>query len=223
MQQLTLPFRADERFLRNYLERVMRRTVSLVITDNSTSVISVKAEGKSFKIRLHWIFLSAGHDVLDELADFIRNRKSRTPKISSYIDQNTHFLKKIPPRKVRIRTEGKYHDLLAIFHALNREYFDGRVATSLTWGTKGRRRFVRERTLGSYSRHNNMIRINPVLDTRSVPRYFVAYVMYHEMLHADMGIDTDSERYSLHSRQFKKRERLFRHYERALAWEKKKW
>jgi hypothetical protein len=68
-----------------------------------------------------------------------------------------------------------------------------------------------------------MIRINPILDSRSVPRYFLEFIVYHEMLHADIGIKKGVVRRIIHSSEFKKREKLFKHYEKAINWEKKRW
>jgi hypothetical protein len=36
-----------------------------------------------------------------------------------------------------------------------------------------------------------------------VPRCYVAFVVYHEMLHADMGIAMRGKRRSVHPREFK--------------------
>jgi predicted metal-dependent hydrolase len=79
---------------------------------------------------------------------------------------------------------------------------------------------VRRRTLGSYSSHTNIIRINPVLDKRSVPPYFIEFIIYHEMLHADLGVETGENRRSVHTREFRRREKMFKKYAEALAWEK---
>src|SRR3712207_8543596 len=37
--------------------------------------------------------------------------------------------------------------------------------------------------LGSYSAIERLIRIHPTLDAEWVPRYFVSYIVYHELLH----------------------------------------
>ena len=79
---------------------------------------------------------------------------------------------------------------------------------------------VRKRTLGSYSERSHTIRINPVLDKRTVPCYVVAYVVYHEMLHAAMGISRHGGRRIVHSREFRRKEKLFKEYEKAMAWER---
>jgi hypothetical protein len=64
------------------------------------------------------------------------------------------------------------------------------------------------------------VRIHPALDRRWVPRYFLAYVMFHEMLHHAMPVTRGPGRRLLHPPEFREREREFRHHERALAWER---
>jgi hypothetical protein len=214
-EQQTLPFRADEEFLRDYLERATGKAVSLRITDNSCSVLSVNAEGEELSVRLHWMFLEAGGDVLKEMAAFIRRRRGSTPLLNEFVRRNTGRMKESPPRRTRLRTAGRHHDLMDIFHCLNREYFGGRISALITWGARSPRRAVRKRTLGSYSGSTDTVRISPVLDKKSVPRHYVEFIVYHEMLHADMGIGEGA----VHSREFKRRERLFKHYERAIAFE----
>ncbi|TNF52265.1 hypothetical protein EP227_07630 [bacterium] len=223
MRQLTLPFCHDEGFLKSYLEEGTGKTVSLVITDNSTCVLSLKGKGRSVVMRLHKMFLSAGREVLDEMVDFVNDTRRKTPRIRDFINQNSHWLKKQIPRDINIQAQGKHYNLLDIYHSINQEYFDGKVSSPITWGSRRIRRVAGERTLGSYCYHNHIIRINPVLDTKSIPRYFLEYIVYHEMLHADLGVEDNGGRNSYHSREFKRREKLFKHYERSLAWEKKRW
>jgi predicted metal-dependent hydrolase len=93
------------------------------------------------------------------------------------------------------------------------------VNAAITWGSRSPRSSVRRRTLGSYSERSNIIRINPVLDKKTVPRYFVAFIVYHEMLHAAMGTPLRGKRRSVHSGEFRKREKFFKDYEKATAWE----
>ncbi len=223
MHQLTLSFHLDETSLKSNLEQSTRRAISLVITDNSTSMLSIREKNDSLMIRLHRIFLSAGREVLNELSDYIRGRKRKTPLISDFIKYNKHQIRKKPPRKFSIQTEGRHYNLLDIYHSINRTYFDDKVSASITWGSKGPRRAARRRTLGSYTSQNHMIRINPILDSGNVPRYFLEYIVYHEMLHADIGIEKDRGRRIIHSREFNKREKMFKDYARAINWERKRW
>jgi hypothetical protein len=223
MGQLKLLFQIDEDAFRRYLEEATKKEIYLVITDNSSSMLSMKRKGNDVSIRVHRIFLSAGSEVIDEIAGFIRNSRAKTPHIRDFIRQNSHQLKKRPPRKVNIKTDGNCYDLLEMFHSINTEYFGSRVSAYITWGIKGPRRVAARRTLGSYCGNSNTIRINPMLDNRRVPMYFLEFIVYHEMLHADIGIRKDADRRLMHSKEFRKREKMFEHYDRAIAWEKKKW
>ncbi|MCK7467569.1 MAG: hypothetical protein MZU91_05210 [Desulfosudis oleivorans] len=108
-----------------------------------------------------------------------------------------------------IRTRGRHHDLKALFDRLNRDYFDGRIRSVITWAPGKNLRSARKRTLGSYIRTTDTIRINPVLDRKSIPRYVIEFIIYHEMLHADMGVTVTKGRRIVHSVEFKRRERLF--------------
>lgn len=220
-RQMKLPLFFDEYSLRHYLEKTAGRTVSLTLTENSSSMISVKIHGRSVSLRLHRMFLSAEISVLAEIAEMIKNKKGKTPHISRFIKNNAVGIER-KPKRLKINAHGKFYNLLEIYDSLNKDYFNSRVSARITWGAKSPRRAVRRRTLGSYFKDDGMIRINPVLDSGKVPRYYIEYVVYHEMLHADMDTEAASGRRSVHSKEFKRRERLFKHYEKALSLEKKK-
>jgi hypothetical protein len=66
-----------------------------------------------------------------------------------------------------------------------------------------------------------LIRVHPVLDKDWVPRYFVEYIVYHELLHHLIPTVRIGGVNVLHPSEFGAREREFRHYARALAWERK--
>jgi len=214
---MDLPFHCDESFLKSHLEKAAGRNVLLTLTENSTSMISVRASGGSALVRLHRIFLSADRDVLDEITEFIKKGKGSTPHIRRFIRDNVKYIAK-KPRRVKVRTGGRFHDLRVIYDSLNDAYFNGEVSAPVTWGSKSARRSVRRRILGSYCKDEKVIRINPVLDSGKVPRYYMEYVVYHEMLHAHMDAGTCEGR--VHSNEFKRRERMFRHFQKALSWEK---
>ncbi|MEE9523783.1 MAG: SprT-like domain-containing protein [Thermodesulfovibrionales bacterium] len=219
MQQLRLSFGNDKDSIRTYLENVIQKPVSLTITDNSASMISCRSSGRMILLRLHRMFLMADFEVLDELASYLTNGKRKTPLIRGFINDNGHQIRKGPSRPITLKTRGRHHDLEKVFDEVNKEYFDGRISAGITWGSRGPRRYARMRTLGSYVSDDNIIRINPVLDSRRVPKYFVEFVVYHEMLHADLGFGRKEGRRSVHSKEFRSREKLFRHYERAIKWE----
>src|SRR6185503_16682465 len=93
----------------------------------------------------------------------------------------------------------------------------------ITWGKRSpskRQQPRRSIKLGSYSAIERLIRVHPVLDKPWVPRYFVSYIIYHEMIHHVIPSTHGSGRRMLHPPMFVERERMFRDYERARAWEK---
>ncbi len=143
------------------------------------------------------------------------------PLFRKFVSDNREQRANKAPKRVTIRTAGACHDLGDLYREINEKYFAHAINSAITWGTHHPRPSVRKRTLGSYSERSNLIRINPVLDRKTVPRYFVAYIVYHEMLHAAMGTPLLGNRRSIHSREFRKREKAFTEYELAAAWGKK--
>jgi len=218
MQQLPKKIEMDLQGLKSFLERACARTVDLVITDNSTRMVSVKGALRSVSLRLHRIFLCAPHEVLSELAAFLGARKGKTPAINRFIRERRADIS-VRPGRARVRTRGKYHDLKEFFDKVNQEYFDGGVAASITWSRRQPGR-VRRRTLGSYSFSSKAVRINPILDNPAVPPVFLEFIVYHEMLHAVIGVENRRGRSVIHSREFRRREKEFRGFEAATGWEK---
>lgn len=221
IRQLHLEFEVDEGFLKASFEQALGKAVHIAVTDNTSSMLSVGNKGETVCVRLHRMFLRAGDAVLSEVAEFIKRRRCRTPLIRAFISDNRGLLTAKPGRRPKGCKPGRFHDLQDIYESVNREYFDERVGAMITWGAKRAGRSVRKRTLGSYSRHNDVIRINPLLDRKAVPRYFVEFIVYHEMLHAVMEVEEKNNRRYVHCRAFKQRERLFRHYDKAMEWEKR--
>lgn len=217
--QLALPFTLSETSFQQHLEERLNRPVAVVFTENSTSMLSARIRDGVLRVRLHRMFLNAGSRVMSEIVSYLKNRRGAMPHFRSFIRDNREQLDRKPPKKVPVRTAGRFHDLCGLFSQINDEYFGGAINAVITWGSKSPRWAVRKRTVGSYSERSNTIRINPVLDRKTVPRYYVAFIVYHEMLHAALGAALRGKRRSVHSREFRKREKLFKDYEKATAWE----
>jgi hypothetical protein len=222
MVQLSLQFSDSKDKLKDFFERMIGRPLSLVLTDNSTSMLSIRTINGSVTVRMHRMFLNAGEDILREMAVFIKTRKGRTPLVRRFISENRTCLKKKErsSRTTCMRTQGRFYNLLEIFGDINQEYFEGEITSAISWGKANKRRLVRKRTLGAYCRTADAIRINPVLDRRSVPLYFIRFVVYHEMLHGYIKEEKKNGRRSVHSPEFRRKERLFKEYQKAVSWEK---
>lgn len=218
MNQLTLPFFNNAGELRDYLQRASGMNIALTITENSTSMLSSRIKGGVIHVRAHRIFLTADTDTLSEIAEFIRRRRGGAALIKRHIKENRQHIEKRPPRKTRHDIQGRYYDLRPIYETVNREYFEDRITALITWGARNTRRLVRKRQLGSYNCHTNTIRISRTLDRKTVPLFFIKFVVYHEMLHADMSVEETRGRRSVHSGEFRRREKLFESYDKAAVW-----
>ena len=219
---LNLSFGHTEHSLRRSLEETLNTPVSLVFTGNSTRMLSARMSDGILRVRMHRMFLNADSGVIGEIVSFLQNKRSGMPLFRGFIRDNREQRANKAPKRVMIRTAGTCHDLVDLYREINEKYFGHAINAAITWGTHRPRLSVRKRTLGSYSERSDMIRINPVLDRRTVPRYYVAFVVYHEMLHAEMGTPLRGKRRSIHSREFRKREKAFTEYDLAVAWEKSK-
>jgi hypothetical protein len=210
--------------LERRLETVGRQPVLLSITDNRHSMIHATRKGGLLRVRLHHMFLDASTEVVDSLARFLLFRdRDASAVVGRYIDVNATRIRPLESTHRRaLRSAGVIHDLQHIYQELNETYFDGEVDARICWGTEATRRKARRTTikLGSYTAQEQLIRIHPRLDQAFVPRYFVAFVVFHEMLHHVMPATRVAGRRLLHPREFRARERTFRHFERAVAWEK---
>lgn len=217
--QLRSSFLHTDISLGTFFSGCLGRPVALVLTDNGTNMLSARVKGGVLCIRLHRMFLSADSGVLSEIVSYLQNRRGALPRFRSFIRENRAQLRPKPAKRVFVRTRGRFHDLCALYDEINRDYFGGAITAAITWGARSPRFAVRRRTVGSYSERSKVIRINPVLDKKTVPRCYVALIVYHEMLHASMGTVMQGKRRSVHSREFRRREKLFAHYDEAMAWE----
>ncbi len=117
---------------------------------------------------------------------------------------------------MRLRPDGKVHDLKRIAEKVNGKYFAGKVGSVVTYGRDTSGRAVRSRRLGSFRRDNNLIVIHPMLDDPHVPEMVVEFTIYHEMLHAIQPIGTRRP----HGGDFHRAERAHPDYEEVRRWKK---
>ncbi len=124
-------------------------------------------------------------------------------------------------RQLNLEDEGKYFDLRAIFDQLNARHFRNRLrGYKVVWGRRRKRLPKEYFVFGTIQEEDRIIRINPRLDQPFVPRWFLKYVLYHEMLHSVVPDEIDaSGRRRVHTEAFNRRERQYPGYTRARRWE----
>ncbi len=207
------------------LEAAHLGSVVLSITDNRQSIVTRTSKRGVLHVRVHHMFLDAPPKVVNALVRYIVTAdRTASDVVGRYIDESVNRLARRKARHVSVHTRGKHHDLLSIYHDVNERYFGGTLNALITWGPKKRRGRAKPRRsikLGSYASLERLIRIHPSLDRSWVPRYFVAFVIYHELLHAALPATRGEGRRTLHSAEFYERERLFRASARAEEWERR--
>ena len=121
MKQLALPLllEHDETYLKNYFQKEVNKPVLLTLTDNATSMISVREKQGAISLRLQRIFLKADIEVLDAVVRFIKKKRGKTPAINAFMCQYQSFLNEPNPRTMTINPNGKLYNLTDMFNSLN--------------------------------------------------------------------------------------------------------
>jgi hypothetical protein len=109
------------------------------------------------------------------------------------------------------RSRGRYHDLKAAFERVNRRYFNNLLACpGLVWGQR-----LSRRKLGHYQSATDTVQVSRTLDNPDVPTFVVDFVVYHELLHKQFGIQVNGGRRYSHTPAFKQAERRFQRFQEA--------
>ncbi len=208
---------AEER-LRRHLAEACDCRVELILTRNRTSMASLRYISDSHvRLRLHQQFLNAPPEVWKALTEYIRTRKKSCWQVvadfASTIDISSERHVATPSR---LKTRGNVYDLRVLAREVNQQYFMGRIKYKIGWGAYGGKskggRGISIR-YGSWNPQTKIIRIHPLLDDKRVPRRFVEYVIFHEMLHAVVPCRHVDGRRLDHHADFKKLERKFPGYQ----------
>jgi hypothetical protein len=114
----------------------------------------------------------------------------------------------IPPGSY---SRGRVHDLEISYARMNQEYFRGEIPRPhLVWSDR-----LTYRKFGHYQWDIDTVMISQTLDQPRVPEYVLDYVMYHELLHKQLGIRRVNNRSMAHTGAFRKAEIDFRHIKEA--------
>ena len=198
--------------------------VMVQLTQNRKTMVSFRRRRGVLYVRLHALFAHAPDRVFDAIAEFLSHPEppeAATQLMDAFLERHRDLVEQNRVEQLTPQPEGRYHDLERLRDALNATYFGHRVTARITWtrAARGQRRATMR--LGSYSEQEDLIRIHPALDQAFVPEYFVASVVFHEMLHALHGAEElEDGRRSVHSPAFLEDERRFGEYAEARRWER---
>jgi len=228
---------AQDSLERRIRAHLARGRVQVTLTDNRYTMISVRRiapkdrprsprarNERRYEVRLHHMFADADPVITRALAHYIADNDAEASRIlGDFIDANADHVRgraRRAPTQL-IFTAGEHHDLRTIFDELNARYFDNRIDAAITWGARsGRPRRRNSIKMGSYSVEDRLIRIHRSLDRAFVPRFFVAWIVFHEMLHQVHDIRVKNGRREFHSKEFLADEAAFELYDQAKIWER---
>lgn len=196
-------------------------TVHLTVHDNRSTMISFRRQAPLLRLRLHHMFLDAPEAVVRAVADYAgHGKRAAGAVLDDFIANQQERIRAVPRRATPLSALGACFDLQQIFDSLNERYFQSGIRARIGWGRSGNRRRRKSIRLGVYDHRSREIRVHPTLDRPDVPRFFVEFIVFHEMLHQLFPSDRHSGRHVHHPRAFRDRERAFPHYEASIAWEK---
>ena len=127
----------------------------------------------------------------------------------------------------RLETKGKHHDLQAIFDAINAEYFAGALEARITWSKRWGGLSTQSHAKDAEGNKYPLITISRGYDSALATAEMVGGVVYHECLHIAVPPREVTEtsanrgRRVVHGREFRRREKEYRHYEAWRLWHAK--
>lgn len=214
----------------SFLAAEMGRTVRVRFGRARHNVVVARPGKGALDVRLNAGFAEAPAEVRTALARWLRSGR-RARRACSVLDEwiETHLtLPQGPEARQQARIHdprGEHHDLEELGRELREQEIGEDTLSAerwpeLAWGSRRRTRARRSLHLGSYEPDLGLVRIHAVLDQAAVPRFFVRYVLFHELLHAAVPARRGrGGRRVFHGPEFARRERAYPDYERAIAWQ----
>ena len=205
--------------LETKIRRLCKTPFQIRLHENKTTFLKVEKRAGVFRFHLHRLFVEAPTPVLEAVVRFAHKND---PKAKAILQQMAHlYFTKNRSKPLSLSAKGKVYDLEEIYERVKKECFSKEYSASIGWGTRRSQGRFRSVTFGLYDRHCHQIKINPILDHKEVPLFFVEFIVYHEMLHAVCEPLIDSRgRTWVHTKEFKMREKEHPFFKPAKKWEK---
>jgi hypothetical protein len=192
---------------------------------NLAGIYWVKQGKDGLRIQAHEGFVGAQKQVIEALViTLLTGKHAKDDKGRSYLSMIKAYTQSSAFRSIASELDivvtadpshslGQHFDLEIIFDKVNRNYFDGQmVKPNLVWN-----KTLTHRKFGHYQPAKDTVMISISLDQATVPDYAVEFVMYHELLHKQLGITTSNGRQYAHTRAFREAEARFRKHRQAEA------
>ena len=187
--------------------------LELRLTNNHYSMISVRRKPDGYRLRLHRMFVGAEPRTVRALARYVVHNDRRASTLLGELHRAApaHH----PPAEAAPAADAPAHGgpvsrPAGDLRSAERRALRGRARGAHHLGpgdvARQRRRSIK---MGSFAVEDRIIRIHPALDQDCVPDYFVAWIVFHEMLHGKHEVKRENGRRRFHSAEFLAEERTF--------------
>jgi hypothetical protein len=208
--------------LADWLASELGRPVTVKLTENRSTLMSYREHDGGLRLRIHRSFRTATEAELAALADYLRGRPAERVRIAGKV-LDAFFARSAPSREAPVgptEPRGRFFDLEEIWAELNAAYFHGQSRAKITWGKAASKRYRRTIQLGCWVPEQKLIRIHPSLDQAFVPRHYVGWIIFHEMLHEVFGVEQKGGRRCVHPPEMQAIEQTHPDFARCKEWEK---
>jgi hypothetical protein len=188
--------------------------------DHMGSLWQCKRHGNGLAIRIDEGFIRAEDRVLEAIVRsmIVKRTRARKQVVEGFVSSEEYtdvvleldLVAEVTAEEPR----GVAYDLDELFDAVNRDYFGGQMSRPrLAWTRR-----LTSSHFGHYEPIRDRVVLSLTLDDRSVPRFVVQYILYHELLHRQHPARWVNGRYRSHTSEFRREERKFRRYDEAEQW-----
>ncbi|MBI5509424.1 MAG: hypothetical protein HY903_11795 [Deltaproteobacteria bacterium] len=203
----------------DWLQARLGRPVKLTFTDNRSTFVSCRVRRGVLQLRLHRLFAAAAEAEVRAIAGYLNDEPGASRLLDDFI-ANHRTPAERRPAATPVLAQGRCHDLREIWTEVNDRFFHGASQAQITWGHSGSRRYRRTIQLGCYVADLSLIRVHPCLDQPFVPRQYVAWIVFHEMLHEVLGTERRRARRRVHPPEFSALEQTFPGFAACKEWER---
>jgi hypothetical protein len=224
-EQLTLPFDSPRERLRRRLRPLLDGGMVLVDNSNGVNLFSFQTAAGITTLRVSDRLAEAPIEVLRDVVAWARGG----PGARRAAQHVRTFISRLPHRPSRRRApklvaRGEVHDLSVLLAKVSRTQFRNveLKIRAVGWGA-GRRHPERRSgsiRLASFQETTRTVRVHPALDQELVPSWVIEFLLFHELLHAEIGHQKDAAgHHRYHTPEFRRRERRHPDHDRFLAWQ----
>jgi hypothetical protein len=204
--------------LHRYLSQALDEPLDLIGTKNRRSLVSLRRTASGvLQVRVQEQFALGGPEVSAALARWIGSKEPTARALLKKYAEGFQSLMRTPRPRFS-PPAGVHHDLREHLAEQNSLWFSGEFKGRIGWSRMNRGQVRKRIRLGSWSEQHRLIRIHPALDSDKVPPFVLAFVVFHEMLHAMLGFEQRGSRRSVHGAKFRELEVSHPDHDRAEEW-----